>query len=340
MTEMTNAGDARGTGDAAGERPGEEAVPWFARRVAWGALHAGRVSGAKVVAGAFRRKAMKRGAERFTVVGSDGVELACLRLPGRGGADALAERLTVFVMHGWVECKELHLFRSYPLQDAGHDVVLIDHRGHGGSSGVGVTFGVKEREDLSAVIDEAARRGWIGPSGRVITMGHSMGAATCLLHAAIDERVAGVVAMGPYATITDAIRAFRRRLPGIDLVYPWRWAARAFACELDRLGGSIDEAEPLRAMQRVTAPVLLIEGGRDTLVPPAEHTQRLMDATRGGPVERVRVERANHFTLSRLAWRGVGERVTRFCREVSEAIERGDDPAGVVRDGHTESLTK
>ncbi|MEO0965703.1 MAG: alpha/beta fold hydrolase [Planctomycetota bacterium] len=330
---MTDASDLIIDGSPAND--GHDTPPWVARTIAWGALNVGRISGAKLASTAFRAKAKRRGGHRYTARGADNVELACLHLPGQRTPDT-PPRLPVFLMHGWVETKELHLFRAYPLQDAGHDVVLIDHRGHGGSTPTGVTFGVKEQHDLRRVIDDAADRGWLGDNGRVLTMGHSMGAATCLMHAAIDPRVAGVVAMGPYATITAAIHAFRRRLPGVKYVYPWRWTHDGFAHELERLGGSIDDASPLSVIDRVTAPVLLIEGGRDTLVTPQDNTQRLMDADRGGPMERLTVAKANHFTLSRLAWKSVRERVKCFCAAVSETTSAHASTEPVLRDNYTE----
>ncbi|MEM0915229.1 MAG: alpha/beta fold hydrolase [Planctomycetota bacterium] len=336
-TEAVAVSEAMGGPSTDGES--QAAVPWVAKAVAWSALNLGRVSAPRFIAPAFHARVRRRGGTLYMAKGFDGVDLACIHLPGKRTAET-PPRLTVFLMHGWVETKELHLFRAYPLQDAGHDVVLIDHRGHGGSTPTGVTFGVKEREDLRCVIDDAAERGWLGDIGRVITMGHSMGAATCLMHAALDDRVASVVAMGPYATITGAIKAFRRRIPGIDYVFPWRWTQGGFAHELERLGGSIDDAEPLRAIGRVTAPVLLIEGGRDTLVPPPEHTQRLMDAERIGPMERLTVAKANHFTLSRLAWKGVGKRVRRFCAEVSDAMSADGDISKVLRNNHTDVLAR
>jgi alpha-beta hydrolase superfamily lysophospholipase len=323
-----------------------EKVPWISRKIAWGALHAGLVAPPRLLRYAYGGKMRRRGGEVFRVAGAQGVELECVHLPPTPAADrpegvAAGERpLTVFIMHGWLECKELHLFRAYALQDAGHRVVLIDHRGHGGSDAVGVTFGVYERDDLRAVINEANARGWLGEAGRAITMGHSMGAATVLMHAADDQRVAGVVAMAPYATITGAIKAFRHKLPLVRYVYPLRWTLGGFAYQLSEMGGSIDGAEPLRAVHRITAPVLLIEAGRDTLVPREEHTQALMDADRGGPMERVHIEKANHFTLSRVDRDAVRDRVLRFCREVSDAVAHDVDPTAAVIDHHTESFVR
>ncbi|MEO0587588.1 MAG: alpha/beta fold hydrolase [Planctomycetota bacterium] len=322
----STAAEAVGAVDAAMD------APWLAKRVAWFALNAGRFSVPRVLRPAYASKVKAAGGTYYTVESADGERLHCLHLPGdKTASDDAADRLTVFLMHGWIECKELHLFRVLPLQRAGHDVVMIDHRGHGGSTGTGITFGALERDDLRRVIDDAIERG-IGTQ-RVITMGHSMGAATCLLHAADDARVAGVSAVAPFATIRGAIEAFQRRIPGVHHFYPRAWVDAGFRHELDRLGGSFDAARPVDGLGRIASPVLLIEGGRDSLTPPAEHSRRLFDAPGRGPMELVQVPQASHFTISKFNWPSVAERVSRLCADVSRAVAEGRDPAAAIDDG-------
>jgi len=98
-----------------------------------------------------RWRMRERGGRRFVVHTADGTHLDAWWLPPRGGSPGP----TVVMLHGWTEFKEMHLAQALRLQHLGHPVVMYDARGHGASAGRPTTFGVRERADLSAVIDAA-----------------------------------------------------------------------------------------------------------------------------------------------------------------------------------------
>ena len=236
-----------------------------------------------------------------------------------------ADKLPVVIAHGLTETKERHFKRAWKLNALGHDVVLFDHRDHGRSGGRGVTFGVQEKEDLRAVIDDAQRRGFIDTSRGVVTMGFSLGGGTVLQHAAVDPRVAGVVALAPFADLRGAINSFRQKLT------PWireEWLMSGFDVATGEAGYTIDEASAVEAFKRVEAPVLLVEGGRDPYLPGSEHVHRLAAArpcgqdgvSDGKPCVRlVRIAAANHTSLVHRHWPKLDREIARFLREVGEA---------------------
>lgn len=283
---------------------------WLGRRVLRGGAYPGRA----LTGAVFRRRARQRGGSRFAVHTADGVTLDAWHAPAR---EARPDRLPILVMHGWLEVKEFYLGWAYRLNEAGHDVVLFDHRGHGRSQKTAATFGVRERHDAAAVIDTAQALGYVGD--RVITLGHSMGAATALQHAAIDPRVAGVVAFAPFSTLDRAVTSFRM------LWAPWvneDWLQRGVRAAATEAGFATEQADTLEAVRELDRPVLLIEGATDRALPPETHT-RLIDAAHGnGHIRLHTIPNANHFTLTRKGWPGLAEAVTGFCAEVSEATER------------------
>lgn len=278
---------------------------WLGRRVLRGGAYPGRT-----LAGAlFRRKARMRGGSAFVVLTSDGVTLDAWYAPA---PTPHADRLPVLIMHGWIEVKEFYYQWAYRLNDAGHDVILFDHRGHGRSQKTAATFGVRERHDAAAVIDNARARGLIGD--QLLTFGHSMGAATALQHAAIDPRVAGVVAFAPFSTLDRAVTSFRK------LWAPWvddDWLQRGVRAAATEAGFELEQADTVEAVRELDRPVLLIEGATDRALPPATHT-RLIDADHtNGRVRLYTVPNANHFTLTRRDWPGLAQTVLDFCAEVS-----------------------
>jgi pimeloyl-ACP methyl ester carboxylesterase len=280
-----------------------------------------------------REQSRKRGGRRFKVHRPDGVVLDAwfspaprktlplqddMPEPGRRGRGV---RLPVVMAHGLMETKERHFKRAWNLNARGHDVVLFDHRGHGGSTFRSLTFGVEEKHDMAAVIDEAQRRGLIPGGGKVLTMGFSLGGGTVLQHAAIDDRVAGVIALAPFADFRGAIESFRRTLA------PWvnrDWLNAGFESACDEAGFHLDEASAVEAFRQIDVPVLLAEGGQDPFLPGVDHVHRLAAAKPDGELVLVRIDEASHNALVRKTWPKLELAIGRFARVVSEA-------EGVVR---------
>ncbi|MEM9881580.1 MAG: alpha/beta fold hydrolase [Planctomycetota bacterium] len=273
-------------------------------------LTAGNYPGRRVLGAAHRKASRRRGGRCFLVERPGGVTLDAWHSPRDPHA---ASRPPVVLVHGLFEVKELHFKRARRLNADGHDVLLFDHRVHGRSSGKRLTFGVEEKRDVAAVIDSAVERGLIDPDasgGKVITMGFSLGGGTVLQHAAIDPRVAGVIALAPFADFRGAINSFRRRLA------PWldeRWVMDGFTAASEEAGFRLDEASALTTLRDIDARVLLVEGGKDPVLPGAEHVHRLAAELPDDRVEVLRIADANHNRLMHKHWPELEAAITRFC---------------------------
>jgi len=283
-------------------------------------LRAGGYPGRQYVGTVHRHVSRARGGRRFVVRpdGSDDrVELDAWFSPRDPAAPP---RLPVVIAHGLFETKERHFKRAWKLNARGHDVILFDHRVHGRSKGHHSTFGVLEKHDTKAVIDEAIRRRLIGglrdsqgadpDTARVITMGFSLGGGTVLQHAPIDNRVAGVVALAPFCDFRNAIRSFRQTL------VPWmneRWILDGFDAASVEAGFTLDEASALEAVAQITVPVLLVEGGRDPYLPGSDHAQLLSKARTHDEVTLLTIDDATHNSLVHKSWPKLDRAIARFC---------------------------
>lgn len=147
--------------------------------------------------------------------------------------------------------------------EAGHNVLLINERSHGGSEGHTITFGILERQDVCGWIRYANERFGNVP---VLLGGVSMGAATVLMAAGMDlpENVTGVIADCPYDAPANIIKKVLGKDMGMPVgpVYP-----------LIRLGGmvygrfNLDGDSPVAAVKKAKVPILLIHGDDDRYVP-------------------------------------------------------------------------
>src|SRR5205823_5214852 len=166
------------------------------------------------------------------------------------------------------------------------------------------------------------RRGWLppAPGGRVITMGNSLGASTVLQHAAHDKatrgergRVAGVVALCPFANMKAAIDSYRKLYAPF---VPRRWLLGGFTHAAAQAGFAVEEACALTAIGELDIPVLLVGGENDVNLSLQDHTRVLAAAKTRGPVKLIEVPKAHHFNLYRETWPGLDEAIVRFCGDL------------------------
>ena len=192
----------------------------------------------------------------------------------------------------------LHGYKSGPLHDfsggapaaldIGHNVLLVDQRGHGASAGKTIAFGIKERYDCLDWISYAEGR--FGKDVRITLVGISMGAATVISTAELPlpASVRGIIADCPYSSAEKIIRKTAK-----ELGYPER-----LVFPFIRLGGlifggfDVKETTPLEAAKRARLPLLLIHGTGDDFVP-CEMSRELASAW-GGYVRLELFEGAGH----------------------------------------------
>jgi hypothetical protein len=187
------------------------------------------------------------------------------------------------------------------LLQADFQVLTFDFRGHGESDGHTVTYGEREREDVLGAWDYVLSRHDVDRE-RIFGFGVSMGAASLLLALPDLPDLKAAVADSSFSDLEKMIRWQYRYLPGpaaeplafLTEVFGWietgRWASRS---------------SPLRAIEKVSIPLLFFHGGRDRVIP-SSSTEELHRAYRGPKQLRIEPE-AEHggvFAESELRYRG------------------------------------
>jgi len=217
-------------------------------------------------------------------------------------------RGTILVLHGVLARGATMLPVAEGLARAGYRAVLPDLRGHGRSTGKYMTFGVQEAKDLSQVIDALERRNLL--AGNLGVFGISYGATTSIHLAAGDRRVRAVVAVEPFATAREEVPHFARvMVPGIGLLI----SDETYQQSLDEAGRIAhydpDEADAVKAIQQTSAPVLIIHGTNDWVVP-HQQSERLHAAALDHS-ELVSVPYLGHVAL----WVDPGGHVAKRARD-------------------------
>lgn len=173
----------------------------------------------------------------------------------------------VILVHGKDACrgdggKAPSLTLAARLRDVGMSVLLIDLRGHGGSSPARMSYGWHERHDVLGAVDFLRSRGYA--PGRIGVLGVSLGASTAVLAAAEEPAIGALVLDSAFASFEQVLgRQFSRmsRLPGWFL--PGTLAASRLL-----LGADLRRVQPLACMPRLRGrPVLVIHSQGDRFVP-------------------------------------------------------------------------
>ena len=194
---------------------------------------------------------------------------------------------TIFLLHGYGLDKEAMMPWGLVLAEAGYQVVLVDLRGNGHSTGDHIYFGGIERTDMVQCLDILIQRHvCVEPVG---ALGISYGAVLALQWAAIDPRVQSVVAISaypdPYAAVERYLKTFAP-----DLTWPTdRKAATLVAAEL----AVFPDLATATAIQQNKHPILFIRGEKDEVCLPEDLNRFEAVAPPGSEVKEVPL--ANHL---------------------------------------------
>lgn len=224
------------------------------------------------------------------VVATDGTRIAGWYIPAVVGSPGTGA--TVVVAHDYGGNKSGMLAWAEILH-RDYNVVLFDFRNHGQSADVATTLGVRERQDLGAVLDwlEATKK----PT-HVGVLGVSMGGSAAVNVAVGDPRVEAVVLDSTHSTIANAIQA-RLEAQGYPLSLPAAWSILMGG--LLRTGEDVSSVDPVQAIERLgDRPVLLLFGGRDDKIGRGDAADLQAAAEEGGSHPRVEIcEDASHAQL-------------------------------------------
>jgi pimeloyl-ACP methyl ester carboxylesterase len=124
-------------------------------------------------------------------------------LPGKTNVWTASPRGTVVLLHGYGLAQFAMVPWALRLAEDGWRCVLVDLRGHGKSTGKRVYYGVQESRDLSQLLDALERESRLSPP--IAAFGDSYGAALALRWKADDSRIGSVVAISPYASLSNAV---------------------------------------------------------------------------------------------------------------------------------------
>ena len=212
--------------------------------------------------------------ERVEFESTDGVKLVGWWIPAMSPVNQRYVRddwgkQTVLVCHGLAANKSNQLIMARQLVPAGMNVLAFDFRAHGESGGQLSTFGKLEVQDVLGAVR------WIRQqrperAEKIFGVGASMG-ASALIAAAADDSAEGraIDAVATYAAY-DSLEGLTQSVTRDYFVQPLGWLLVHVGAPLAsaQTGADLSDFSPADAAGKLwPRPLLLIHGGRDSIIP-------------------------------------------------------------------------
>jgi len=213
----------------------------------------------------------------------------------------------IILVHGWGAHALTMLPYAKIFHNAGYHVLIFSARNHGNSDNTGFSSVYQFHKDLLKAIDFLESR-YAAIIGKIAVLGHSMGASCLILTMAQDKRISAGIACSAFADPFEVVKKAMkwRRIPP----YPFIWIIMKYYER--QLGISRDKVTPVKQIDKISAPLLLIHGSADTTIP-VSNTYRLMQRAPGSQVKMTVLDTIGHENL--LEYRKLPEILTAFLEE-------------------------
>jgi pimeloyl-ACP methyl ester carboxylesterase len=189
--------------------------------------------------------------EQIWLENDNGTKLHAWFIPVDGPAPV------VIVLHGWGGNAALMLPLAPHLHDAGYHALFLDARNHGHSEHERFTSMPRFAEDLEVAARWARERSEVTSIG---VIGHSVGAGAAILSASRSDYFDAVVSVSAPAHPGEMMREQMTNIPGPLLTL-------MFGAMQHLIGYRFDEFAPRNRITHVEAPVLIVHGADDDVVP-------------------------------------------------------------------------
>lgn len=164
---------------------------------------------------------------------------------------------TIILLHGIRSNKESFLELSNKLSSIGYNSIALDSRAHGESQGTHCTFGVKEKKDISELINILKTE---NISSNIGVWGQSLGGAIGLQALGYDKRINfGIIesTFSDFKTITNDYFNYHLGF-NINFLTDYLIYRSGKIAEFNP-----NDAKPIEYCKKINQPILIIHGNKD-----------------------------------------------------------------------------
>lgn len=188
---------------------------------------------------------------------------------------------TIVFVHGITGSRLMGLWYAPIYLEAGYNVLIYDSRASGASGGSSVSWGFYEKQDLDQWLD------WVEEhheGGNIGVHGISMGAATALMHAEMNEATHRVKFYIADSSYSDLETLLTQQIDDAVYLHDPLWIKMLLGYSSIaanwQSGFRYRDVSPIRSVSNATTPILYFHGNVDVIVP-AYMSEQLYAATKG-----------------------------------------------------------
>lgn len=198
---------------------------------------------------------------------------------------------TIILLHGIRSRKEHFMQLCSKLSSLGYNSVALDLRAHGNSNGQYCTFGVRERRDVSKLIDVLSKEEGINEN--IGIWGQSLGGAIALQALGTDERIEFGIVESTFSDFKTIANDYFKYNLGFNI--------RPFTNYLIARAGAIaafdiDDANPNKYCKEIEQPILLVHGTKDRRIKIKYAQDNFMNIA-SEQKEFLEIQSANHLNV-------------------------------------------
>lgn len=217
---------------------------------------------------------------------------------------------TIILLHGIRSRKEQFVNISQYMNSLGYHTVALDLRAHGRSEGAHCTFGVKEKKDVSALIDHLINEKEI--SSNIGILGQSLGGAIGLQAMGNDPRIKFGIIESTFSDFSLITNDYFKYHLGFNF--------QPLTNYLINRAGKIAEfdphdANPLAYCQQINQPILMVHGTEDRRIS-IQYAHQNFNAIPSKRKKLIELEGANHTNVWAVGGSNYFNQIAHFLQEV------------------------
>jgi uncharacterized protein len=238
--------------------------------------------------------------EKWTL-DQEGLKLKAMLLAPR------APKACIILLHGIKGKKEHWIGTAKWLNENGYATLIPDHRAHGESEGQYITFGYKEKQDVSAWANALQKR---FPNVSIGIWGNSLGGAIGLQALAADKRFTFGIIESTFADLNDVVFAYGSRLFGLR----YRFLSNRIVARAGIFANFEPQAvKPAQSAKNIHQPILYLHGTADDNIN-IQHGYRIFRNLASPHKRLFVVEGGKHWGLAYTAGKAYSKTLLQFLK--------------------------
>lgn len=216
---------------------------------------------------------------------------------------------TIILLHGIRSNKECFIELSEKLSKLGYNSIALDSRAHGMSKGIHCTFGVKEKKDISELINVLEKQEKI--TENIGIWGQSLGGAIGLQSIGYDKRIKFGIIESTFSDFKTITNDYFNYHAGFNI--------RPLTNYLVYRAGKIaefntEDAKPIKYCGKINQPILLVHGNKDKRIN-IKYAKENFERIESKEKEFIEIENANHLNVWKVGGKEYFEKVMKFIEE-------------------------